>query len=1311
MPDAAPAALFLSYARGDDEPFVRQLYERLLAEGHRVWWDRQNLPSRSLSFLKEIREAVRASDRVLVVIGPSCIESDYCRAEWQAALAESKPVNPVLRLGNHSLLPAELQLLHCPDVRASSDVEAGLRDLLRVLREPLPPLGPLLGGVPDVPPHFQPRPDALTALAARLLRDDLAPVTLSGPDRLCVLHGMGGLGKSVLAAAFARSTTTRRAFADGVLWLQSGPEATPLALMADLARLLGDPLPLPDTLPAAASRLAALLQPRSVLIVLDNAWLSETLDGLVDALGPAGRMLITSRGSALALALGAPAVELGLPDHASALRQLADWAGVAPDALPPEATEVARESGHLPLALALNGAMHRQGLSWADLAAALRAGELDFAEQRFKGYAHPTVLSSIRLSLDMLDREDPAVGQRLRELAAFRSGATLPEAAVALLWAHSAGLSAAHVSKLLAKLAGRALIRLQPDEHGRRILLHDLQRDHLLQLTDASALEQLLLQAHAKRCQGEWALLPDDGYIHRHLLGHLRAAGRQAEAEALLDASDASGRNAWFQAHTEPGSEADYLQDLAAALPHADAARRWRLQLMQASVHGLLASLPLALQQALVNQSPEAAAAALAAARATDDRAQRLQALLALLPALVADDRPPALAECLGLARSLGHSVRALQLPRLAALGPPEQALALAQEALQSARLLSLPGQRAQALAEVAPWLDDPAEQAGVLDAAVQDLLADASADGWYATLRAVLPLRPDAAPAALALALSLPDPFLAAMCLTALCPHLPAEGRADAAREGIRRFEQSRSRGLSIAISLACHVPDANVPDLIRRALMDDPRHIPALMKTLPQLLVGAALQQALDGVRAALPGLTEPARSLARIGLLPHLPPDARATEMGELLQNLPRLEGANGRQRAWTALSEQLNPGERLQARRLAGRLDDRATLWLAAARLAVHAEPALRRDLAGPHWTGVTPLCRALGLAALAGCPTDPDHPQTVAAALEALWACATDPAALAGGLQLAPWLPPPERDRLLAAQLDTWCALGAPLAAQQLARHASLWPAPLRDETASRVIQAARPEDLPVVVQTLAAWLTPAQLATAWARSPHLPTPELRWLLLCQLLPSLAGEAHEQALGVLLELSGQGLSFSEPGDQAAACRALGRVLPALAGPQHDEFQALLMSALPQLDAAWLPGVLAAVAPALDTPTLKRQAERALQRGGPLSSSVALHALEGPARWTVLADSVRQLSVSGPEARVMLDLLEDSVAALLAAPEATRQAVWQQALAEPPARRAEAALKLATLAPLGLSLQQQDVLASAAHSVVAVARWWD
>ena len=53
----AMCRVFLSYARGDDEPFVRRLYEdltRRLDQGgkplFRIWFDRECMPSRQLTF-------------------------------------------------------------------------------------------------------------------------------------------------------------------------------------------------------------------------------------------------------------------------------------------------------------------------------------------------------------------------------------------------------------------------------------------------------------------------------------------------------------------------------------------------------------------------------------------------------------------------------------------------------------------------------------------------------------------------------------------------------------------------------------------------------------------------------------------------------------------------------------------------------------------------------------------------------------------------------------------------------------------------------------------------------------------------------------------------------------------------------------------------------------------------------------------------------------------------------------------------------------------------------------------------------------
>ena len=45
--DQADRTIFLSYARGDDEPFVERLYRQLVAAGFDVWWDRVAMPNRA----------------------------------------------------------------------------------------------------------------------------------------------------------------------------------------------------------------------------------------------------------------------------------------------------------------------------------------------------------------------------------------------------------------------------------------------------------------------------------------------------------------------------------------------------------------------------------------------------------------------------------------------------------------------------------------------------------------------------------------------------------------------------------------------------------------------------------------------------------------------------------------------------------------------------------------------------------------------------------------------------------------------------------------------------------------------------------------------------------------------------------------------------------------------------------------------------------------------------------------------------------------------------------------------------------------
>ena len=322
------------------------------------------MPSRALTFLQEIRDAIARSERLVLVAGPAALRSDYVRAEWQYALALSKPVIPVLRVGRMGGLPPEVGRVHCVDARAARPAEEAFDEIMRVLGEPLPPLGAFLTPVPALPAFFQPRTDDMGRLAGLLLEDQARPVTVTGQDRVVVVHGLPGMGKSVLAAAFARSTGTRRSFPDGVLWLAARDVQA-----VDPSTLLGGDGTAAD-------------DARAVLVVIDDATQLVDVEPVLNMLGSRGRVLVTTRNAGLARSLGAHELSLGALAPDATLRQLADWAGSSVQELPAAAHEVAKWSAGLPFAAVVCGAMARAGRPWDDLLEALQEADLGLPRAR-----------------------------------------------------------------------------------------------------------------------------------------------------------------------------------------------------------------------------------------------------------------------------------------------------------------------------------------------------------------------------------------------------------------------------------------------------------------------------------------------------------------------------------------------------------------------------------------------------------------------------------------------------------------------------------------------------------------------------------------------------------------------------------------------------------------------------------------------------------------------------------------------------------------------------------------------------------------
>jgi WD40 repeat protein len=515
IPQTGRFPIFLSYARADDEPFVAELHRLLAERGIRAWWDRADMPSRALTFLQEIRDAIAGAERLVLVAGPAAFYSDYVRAEWQYALALSKPVIPVLRIGEMEDLPPEVGRVHCIDARAARPAEQAFDELLRVLGEPLPLLGAFLTPVPALPPYFQPRTADMSRLAGELFVDQDRPVTMTGSQRVLVVHGLPGMGKSVLAAAFARSTGTRRSFPDGVLWLPAHQVAS-----ADLAKLLGGNGTTEDDDEETPA----------VLVVIDDASQLAEIEPILNRLGNRARMLVTTRNAGLARSLGARELFLDALAPDATLRQLADWAGASVDALPATAHEVAKWCAGLPFATAVCGAMARGGRMWEDLLEALRQADLAFLAHAVPNYPHASVLACLSVAVEGLPAAEASL---LADLRVFPRAVAIADALVLRFWAAHRQLGARAARDALARLAERALLRWEGEP--RTVQLHALEHDFLrARDPDAASLHRAMVEMYRADCPTGWAAGPNDGYFFEWFLHHLAGSGDAEGATRLL---------------------------------------------------------------------------------------------------------------------------------------------------------------------------------------------------------------------------------------------------------------------------------------------------------------------------------------------------------------------------------------------------------------------------------------------------------------------------------------------------------------------------------------------------------------------------------------------------------------------------------------------------------------------------------------------------------------------------------------------------------------------------------------------------------
>lgn len=315
---------------------------------------------------------------------------------------------------------------------------------------------------PDVRPSGL--PPATTAFTGRTAELQAIRTALEADGGVCVVSGMGGVGKTELAVRCAHRLES--GFADGCLFVDlrgygAGETATDTAGVHDrLLRVFGVPA---ERIPADPDDRAALyrsrLRGRSVLLVLDNAASAAQVRPLLPA-EPKCRVLVTSR-SRLSALDEAEHVSLDMLPLSAAVELFTALTGAPAD----EAViRVAERCACLPLAIRIAAARLRAHPAWdvAELVRRLddetsRLGELDDGER--------TLAAAFQLSVGQLGLAE----SRLFGLLAVHPGADFD--------VHTASaVSAAplrETDRLLERLHEAYLLtQPEPDRYG----FHDLLR-------------------------------------------------------------------------------------------------------------------------------------------------------------------------------------------------------------------------------------------------------------------------------------------------------------------------------------------------------------------------------------------------------------------------------------------------------------------------------------------------------------------------------------------------------------------------------------------------------------------------------------------------------------------------------------------------------------------------------------------------------------------------------------------------------------------------------------------------------------------
>ena len=389
---------------------------------------------------------------------------------------------------------------------------------------------------------------------------------------ISAVHGLGGIGKTTLAAAIAHTDFVKSYFPDGVLWAKLGRQPQVLPQLTAWVIALGEQATGTWTVESATAYLRLTLRDLATLIVVDDVWEEQDLSHFLVG-GPMCRVLVTTRRAQVFDRYGAAVIDLGAMTRTEAQelfskrssarrRGSGAFAQINYDDV---AAELGDLGGH-PLAIELIGALGARDYTSADIKQQIQA----YKRERLGSGERSSTLTApieacIGISFDILRRESGASWTILLWLSLLSRQSGFGEGLVAA--ALDIGLAQARQHLLL--LADNSLVTRDRDVFR----LHDLVRDTAARLLVAEPPEGLGIDAREAhrvivgniklgKADWDWEELSRRTDLHNNLTWHLTEGGLVDELISLTTASDGVGRNAWYTLRRDAGETSSYLAEL-----------------------------------------------------------------------------------------------------------------------------------------------------------------------------------------------------------------------------------------------------------------------------------------------------------------------------------------------------------------------------------------------------------------------------------------------------------------------------------------------------------------------------------------------------------------------------------------------------------------------------------------------------------------------------------------------------------------------------------------------------------------------------